>query len=421
MADRKNYPFPCFQATGTIFKLVQDIIRTNIFTKGHEDLTINVTFIGFTSFYYMYSHIWKYSPPPSGNTNLLSKFHEDRTINMASKVLTRFYYSHINTCVKGKIPRPLTYRYVLTRFHEYQTKNLASRVLTRQNAPPHSTGAIFELGKLPHPWRQCFLTDQNHFELVQDIIGTNLMTKFHEYRPINVASGDKCRAPWWPCFSQTRPIFEFIQNVMGTFVLTKFHEDRTINFASRVLTRINLLTNMLTRKNAPPPDGHVFQQTKTIFKLFNEDGSRNFASGELTRKNAPPPYDHVFQPTKTILELVHDVIGTNLLNKFHEDRTINVASRVLTRKNALTPGGHFHEDLTINVAYRQYKLKCLAQWRPYIIEKNLLPKFHEDRTINVACRVLTRHMLTPHDARRTKGDHKSSPCAHCAQLSLKGN
>ncbi|KAH3832271.1 hypothetical protein DPMN_105552 [Dreissena polymorpha] len=154
-------------------------------------------------------------------------------------------------------------------------------------------------------------------------------------------------------------------------LLTKFHENRTINVASRV-------------KNAPPLGSHVFQANVTIFKLiqditetnlltkFHEDWTINVASRVLTRKNAPPL-----------------VAMTNLLTKFHEDRKINVASSVLTRKNAPPPGGH----------------------------TNLLTKFHEDRTINVASRVLTGQMLTADDARRTKGDHKSSPRARCAQVS----
>jgi hypothetical protein len=44
-----------------------------------------------------------------------------------------------------------------------------------------------------------------------------------------------------------------------------------------------------------------------------------------------------------------------------------------------------------------------------IIETNLLTKFHEDWTINVASRELTRQILTPHNAQRTKSDHKISP------------
>ncbi|KAH3816095.1 hypothetical protein DPMN_117603 [Dreissena polymorpha] len=120
----------------------------------------------------------------------------------------------------------------------------------------------------------------------------------------------------------------------------------------------------------------------------------NVASRVLTRKNAPPPGGNVFQPTGIIFELVQDIIGINLLTKFHEDRTIHVASR----ENAPTLGSHvFQAYVTI--------FKLIQD----IIETNLLTKFHEDWTINVASRVLTRQMLTPHDGRRTKGDHKSSP------------
>ncbi|KAH3738277.1 hypothetical protein DPMN_044909 [Dreissena polymorpha] len=108
----------------------------------------------------------------------------------------------------------------------------------------------------------------------------------------------------------------------------------------------------------------------------------------------------------------HIATGT-IFELFHDDWTINVASGVLTSK------------------------KCTAPWRPYfslnkekcpapggnvveptgtnfrlvedVIGKSLLTKFHEDLPANVASRVLIRHMMTPHNARWTKGDHKSSP------------
>ncbi|KAH3831736.1 hypothetical protein DPMN_105005 [Dreissena polymorpha] len=103
----------------------------------------------------------------------------------------------------------------------------------------------------------------------------------------------------------------------------------------------------------------------------------------------------VFQPTSIIFELIQDIIGMNLLTKFYEDQTINVASRV---KNAPPLGSHvFQANVTI--------FKLIQD----IIETNLLTKFHEDWTINVPSRELTRQMLTPHNARWTKGDHKSSP------------
>ncbi|KAH3871889.1 hypothetical protein DPMN_035104 [Dreissena polymorpha] len=99
------------------------------------------------------------------------------------------------------------------------------------------------------------------FELIQDIIRTNLLTKFHEYRKINVASivltMKKCPAPWRPY-------------IIRLNFLTKFHEARTLNEASRV-------------------------------------------------KNAPPLGSHVFQANVTICELIQDIIETNLLTKFHEN------------------------------------------------------------------------------------------------------
>ncbi|KAH3779419.1 hypothetical protein DPMN_157222 [Dreissena polymorpha] len=104
-------------------------------------------------------------------------------------------------------------------------------------------------------------------------------------------------------------------------------------------------------KNAPPPGGHVFQATTTIFELFHDDRTINVASRVKTRKNAIPPWRPCFPPTGTIFKLIQDIIGRYLVTKFHADRTINVASRVLRRKNAPPPDiigtiylTKFHED-----------------------------------------------------------------------------
>ncbi|KAH3692516.1 hypothetical protein DPMN_194358 [Dreissena polymorpha] len=311
----------------------EDIIGTNLLTKFHEDRKINVASRVLT---------WKNAPPPG------SHFHEDRTVpvNVTSRVLTRFYYSHI-----------------------------------RKNAPP--LGSNF------------FQANIIIFELIQDIIEINLLTKFHDDRKINVASRVLTRKiaspPWWPY-------------IIGMNLLTEFHEDRTINVASRV-------------KNAPPLGSHVFQANVTIFELiqdiikknlltiFHQDWAINVASRVLTRKNVLPPGSHM-----------------NLLTKFHEDWTINVASRV---KNAPPFGSHvfqanFYEDQTITVASRVKDAPPLGshvfqanitifELIQDINETNLLTKFYEDLTINVASRELTRQMLTPHNGRRTKSNHISSP------------
>ncbi|KAH3876036.1 hypothetical protein DPMN_039316 [Dreissena polymorpha] len=240
-----------FQATGTIFELVQNIIGTKLLTNFYDDRTINMASRVLTM---------KNATPPWRpyiiGTNHLTKFHDDRTINVASRVLTR----------KNAPPPDIIRTNLLNKFHEDRKINVASRMLTRTNAPP---------------------------PLRPSIIGMNLLTKFHEDRTINVASRVLTRfyyshirknarplgnhvfqanltilehclqgftiaiyghirknAPSLgslPCFSGKRKltIFKLIQDIIQTNLLTKFHEDWTINVASRVLTR----------KTAPPPGG----------------------------------------------------------------------------------------------------------------------------------------------------------------------
>ncbi|KAH3699142.1 hypothetical protein DPMN_074096 [Dreissena polymorpha] len=184
-------------------------------------------------------------------------------------------------------------------------KNVASRVLTRKNAPP--------------PDGHVFQATGTIFRHVQDIMGTKLLTKLHDDRTINVASRVLTRKNAPPH-----------GNIIWTNLLTKFHEDQTINVASRVLTR----------KNSRP-----------LWPCFSNIIGTNLLTKELTRKNAPPNGGHVFQPTGIIFELVQDIIGMNFLTKFHEDQTINVDSRVLTShllKIDLPLGGHvFQANVTV--------------------------------------------------------------------------
>ncbi|KAH3774528.1 hypothetical protein DPMN_175910 [Dreissena polymorpha] len=271
-------------------------------------------------------------------TNLLTKFHYDQKINVASRVLTRFYYSHIwinapppgshvfqPTVIIFELVQDIIGMNLLTKFHEDRTVNVASRVLTRFYYSHIRKNA-------PPLGSHVFQSNVTIFELIQNINKTNLLTKFHEDWTINVASRVKNAQPLGSHVFQAKvTIFELIQDIIGTNLLSKFHEDRKINVASRVLTR----------KNAPPPGGHVFQPTGIIFKLiediirmniltkFHEDQTINVASRV---KNAPPLGSHVFQANVTIFELIQDIIETNLLTKFHEDWTINVPSRDTTDK-----------------------------------------------------------------------------------------
>ncbi|KAH3801385.1 hypothetical protein DPMN_155034 [Dreissena polymorpha] len=96
----------------------------------------------------------------------------------------------------------------MTTFHEDWTINVASRVLKRlirKNAPPPGAHVFEPTGTI--------------FELAQNIIGTNHLTKFHD-------DGQ-----------YTGTIFEPVQDVIGKIVLTKFHDVWTVNVASRLFTR----------------------------------------------------------------------------------------------------------------------------------------------------------------------------------------
>ncbi|KAH3713525.1 hypothetical protein DPMN_073317 [Dreissena polymorpha] len=354
----------------------KDIIGINLLTKFHDDRTVNVASRVLTRFYY--NHIRKNAPLLGSNffqaniiifeliqdiieTNLLTKFHEDWTLNVASRVLTRFYYSHILP-YKEKCPAPCGHVFkatktifeliqdiigtnLLTKFHDDRKMNVTSRVLTRKIAP--------------HPWWPY-------------IIRMNLLTKFHEDWTINVASRVKNAPPLGGhVFHANVTIFKLIQDIIKTNLLTIFHQDWTINVASRVLTR----------KNAPPPGGHVFQPTGIIFKLIQANIGMNL----LTKKNAPPLGSHVFQEKVTIFQLIQDISGTNLLSKFHEDQKINVASRVLTRL--------YYSHIRRNVFQPTSIIFELVQG---IIRINLLTKFQDDQTINVASRVKNATTLGSH-------------------------
>ncbi|KAH3801573.1 hypothetical protein DPMN_155228 [Dreissena polymorpha] len=104
--------WPCFQQMRTIFKLIPDIIRTNVLTKFHEDWKK-----------YMTSRE-KCPPPAIIRTNVLTKFHKDWTINVNSIELTRKNALHPGghafqrTGTILKLSPEIMRENVLTKFHE---------------------------------------------------------------------------------------------------------------------------------------------------------------------------------------------------------------------------------------------------------------------------------------------------------------
>ncbi|KAH3811178.1 hypothetical protein DPMN_139584 [Dreissena polymorpha] len=419
-----------FQPTGTIFKPVQDIIGENRVTKFYEDQTINVA-----------SRV-KIARPPGGHvfqltetifelvqsiieTSLLTKFHDDRTINVASREKNaRPHGVHafqqtgtISKLIKNifgtkLVTKGLTRKNTRTPGgHVFQPTGTifklfldTSRVLTRKNGQP--------------PCDHVFQPTGTIFKLVQYIIGKNLLNKFHDDWTINVVSK-----------VLSRTIFKLVQDIIGENLLTNFHEDRTINVATKVFTR----------KNAPPPGGHIFQATTNLLTKFHKDWTINVASivsiivltkfhdRVLTRINFPPLASMFFQATRTIFRVisrkmlppgghVFQATGT-IFELLNDDQTINVAFRV---KNVWPPFDHFHEDWIIDVTHVFQSTRTICQIVQDIIGKNPLTNFHEvtinqpqslsnwsmisldlltmfynDRTITVASRVLTRKNAPP--------------------------
>ncbi|KAH3786938.1 hypothetical protein DPMN_165056 [Dreissena polymorpha] len=224
---------------------------------------------------------------------------------------------------------------LVTKFHEDHTINVASILLTRENAPP------------------------------TDIIGTNLLTKFHDGRT-KIYIRKNARPRDEHVLKPTQTIFKLVRDIIRMNHLIKFYEDRTINVASREKSNETIFeliqdvfgTNLLTQFN----DGHTINVASRVLTRFYYN---------FMRKNARPPW----RPY---------IIGTNLLNMFHEERTINMAYRVLTWKNAPPPCGHFHDDRKINVASRVLTRKHAPPPAGYIFQPTgiIFNLFHEDRIIN---------------------------------------
>ncbi|KAH3698582.1 hypothetical protein DPMN_086125 [Dreissena polymorpha] len=131
------------------------------------------------------------------------------------------------------------------------------------------------------------------------LIPTNVLTKFYEDRPINVAN---------------IPYVENCPIPMKKF-LTEFHLHCTKNVTSRVLTR----------NNAQPTSGHVFRQTITIFEFkeitvgTNSCGQKLCTDGRTHGRTNRRSGDYMLPPK----------------NVWGEHKKCSEASRVSTRKNAL--------------------------------------------------------------------------------------
>ncbi|KAH3796144.1 hypothetical protein DPMN_149711 [Dreissena polymorpha] len=178
-------------------------------------------------------------------------------------------------------------------------------------------------------------------------------------------------------FQQTGTIFELVQDIIGTNLLTKFHEDPTINVASKVLTMQIFMTQTEDRTIDKRACEDTYDVHKThVLTKFHENWTKNVTS----KKIAPPPGGHDFSPIWTIFELVRDINETNVLTKFHDDWAKIVNPKVFTRFPY--QWGHLHEDWASNVTSTLFTSFSCFTYFELINRTNVPTKFREDRTIN---------------------------------------
>ncbi|KAH3862570.1 hypothetical protein DPMN_025539 [Dreissena polymorpha] len=256
--------------------------------------------------------IWKTAPTPGGH------FHEDWTKNKTSRVLTRKtapppigrpYIIGTDVLTNFELSQDIIRKNLLTKFHDDQTINVASRVLTRQN---HIVLRIAK--KVPMAWPYDRLTDTQSAN--------------HKSPPVSPVADNK-------------PVYTLKQRL-------GFH--RTVQ-----LYMPNFYTNV----------SHVIQLTGTIFEFnsciketnvlskFHENWAKNVTSTVFTcfhyihiEKNAPPTGSHVFSPIPTIYKLVRDINKTNVLTNFYDDWAKIVTSSVFTREKCAAPGGHVFSPIS---------------------------------------------------------------------------
>ncbi|KAH3727957.1 hypothetical protein DPMN_053903 [Dreissena polymorpha] len=143
--------------------------------------------------------------------NLLTKFHEDLTVNLDSRVLTR------NMPAPGQ---PYFSKICLTKFHEDWTVNVTSRVSTKQMLTTND-------GQGDHKSSD-YSAKLKYLKTSQYIFGTNIVTN-----DLRVLTRKNDSPPINNAFQTIRSLnfkalfgWVYVSTLVGTNLLTKFHDDR---------------------------------------------------------------------------------------------------------------------------------------------------------------------------------------------------
>ncbi|KAH3755263.1 hypothetical protein DPMN_189954 [Dreissena polymorpha] len=257
----KTAPSPgghVFQTTRTIFILVQAIVRTNLLTNIHEDRTIKVASRVLTSHVFQKTKTIFKIIQDIIRINILTKLNEDLLTRKCPAPLRPCF----STRTIFELEQVINGKKLLTKFYEDGPLNVTPRVLTRFHYTHIYVHLMLHTGKCPVPWRPCFSGNRNNFGANSRVLTRKnapppgvhkkcpapLRSWFHDDQTINLASRVLTRTKAPPprdhvFFQPTRNIFELLQDIIGTNLLTKFHVDRKINVASRVLTKLMLTTD----------------------------------------------------------------------------------------------------------------------------------------------------------------------------------
>ncbi|KAH3867865.1 hypothetical protein DPMN_031002 [Dreissena polymorpha] len=217
-----------------IFEPSRGINGTNVLTKFHEDQTINVASRVFTR--QNVDDGRRTTDKRRSQKLAMSTLCSDKANNVTSSVKMTPTGSHVFLRILTifKLNHRIQETNVLTKFHEYWAKNLSSRLFTCfhfihiEKTAPTPGGHVF----LPI-WTILELFHDYWAKIVTSRVNTALPPGGHVFQRTNTILNSAH-------IHIAHQIFELGRGIIGTNILTKFHEDRTRNVASRVFTRQNV-------------------------------------------------------------------------------------------------------------------------------------------------------------------------------------
>ncbi|KAH3794440.1 hypothetical protein DPMN_147973 [Dreissena polymorpha] len=160
--------------------------------------------------------------------------------------------------------------------------------------------------------------NHTHFELIQDIIGTNILTKFHKDQD-NKSYEGKCSAPLASHVFQPISLhfLNFIRTINGGPLGCKMPRPLAATVFQANITIFKLIQDIIEYQSSDQISTKIWTMRAsrpyiTIYGPYinNHKGKTRPPPGG--QENAPPVNAMFFKPTGVILKLVKDISGLNL-------------------------------------------------------------------------------------------------------------